>query len=147
MTSRIRIAAGAALLTAAMTMPALANDAEKAIAYRQAVFKTFGWHMGEFSAMAKGEKPYDAAYAKAAADSMAALGAILAAAFDESTKNAKTKDEIWFEPEAFAAAVKSYQDASVSLAAVAGTGREALGAALRGVGASCKNCHDNFRNK
>lgn len=146
--SRLRFAAAAAAaLTFVTIAPASANDTEKAVAYRQAIFKTFGWHMGQFAAMAKGERDYDAAYAKSAADSMAALGQILGAAFPAGTESRETKSEIWSDPSGFAEAVAAFQKASADFAANAGNGKDAMAGGLRALGGACKGCHDDYRDK
>lgn len=54
--------------------------------------------------------------------------------------------EIWSKPAEFAAAQKMFADKVAPLsAAVKARNAEAVGAAFREVGGSCKNCHDNFR--
>lgn len=54
--------------------------------------------------------------------------------------------EIWTKPAEFAAAQKMFSDrAPKLLAAVKAKDKDAIRSAFREVGASCKNCHDNFR--
>lgn len=53
---------------------------------------------------------------------------------------------VWSDPEGFAAAVEQFKSAAVELNAAAQAGDlEAVAAAARPTGASCKNCHDNYR--
>ena len=139
-----RIAACLAFLTVTVAFSA---HADKAVEYRQAIFKIMGWNIGALSQMAKGDRPYDAAMAQSAADALAALGPIMPGAFDPTTKSKRTLQAIWDEPAKFQAAVDQYADASTALAAVAGDGAEALGGALGALGASCKNCHESFRGR
>jgi cytochrome c556 len=57
--------AGALAVVAIFSTAVIAQTppADRAIQYRQGVLKGMGWHMGVLSAMAKGERPYDAAVA------------------------------------------------------------------------------------
>jgi len=53
---------------------------------------------------------------------------------------------IWEKPEDFAAAHQRLMDASgVLVEAAASQDAAAVGEAVKGLGASCKNCHDTFR--
>lgn len=146
---RVAVAAPLAILISiGAAAPAAADDhSDKAVAYRQAIFKVMGWNIGALSQMAKGERPYDAAAAQQAANALAALGPIMPGAFDPATKSKRTLQAIWDEPAKFQSAVDQYLEASVALAAVAGNGRDAVGGALGALGASCKNCHDSFRGQ
>lgn len=139
-----RAAACLSLLIACAAFPA---HADKAVEYRQAIFKIMGWNIGALSQIAKGDRPYDAAAAQSAADALAALGPIMPGAFDPATKSKRTLQAIWDEPAKFQAAVDQYAEASVALAAVAGDGADAVGGALGALGASCKNCHESFRGR
>ena len=53
---------------------------------------------------------------------------------------------IWDQPEEFASATLKLQETSAALVEAAGTGdAAAVGAAVKEMGGSCKNCHDQFR--
>ncbi|HYE52680.1 MAG TPA: cytochrome c [Azospirillaceae bacterium] len=55
---------------------------------------------------------------------------------------------VWENWDKFSAANKAMADAAPKLAAAADMGdKSAIGAAMKGVGASCSGCHDNFRVK
>lgn len=54
--------------------------------------------------------------------------------------------EIWSKPNEFAAAAKLFEEQTPKLvAAVQSKNVDAVNAALRDLGGSCKNCHDKFR--
>lgn len=144
--TRLRTAiAGLLILTAAGA--AQADDPIKAATdYRQAMFQTFKWQMGQLAAMAKGERDYDPAMAEAAADAMVAHGLLMPAAFPEGSANDEALPVIWSDAAGFAEAVDQFQRAVADLAEAADDSREAMGGGLRAVGASCKNCHDNYRD-
>lgn len=55
-------------------------------------------------------------------------------------------DSIWEDPEGFEAAIAKFQTAASGLNTAAETGEvEAIQAAFKDAGATCKNCHDNYR--
>ena len=147
---RVLTFVAAAAVASAIGITAVAHAGsheEKPVAYRQAIFKIMGWNIGIVAAMAKGEQPYDAEEAAAAANAMAGRGPIMAGAFDESSKSKRTLDAIWEDPEAFQAAIDQYIEASSAFAAAAGSSVDDLRTALGPLGASCKNCHDDFRGR
>lgn len=145
--TRLRTAAIAGLLAFTAAGAAQADDPIKAATeYRQAMFQTFKWQMGQLAAMAKGERAYDAAMAEAAADAMVAHGVLMPAAFPEGSANDEALPEIWTDASGFAEAVDQFQTAVASLSEIADDGREEMAGGLRAVGASCKNCHDNYRD-
>jgi cytochrome c556 len=135
------------------SVPALAQFAkpEDAIKYRQGSLAVMGAHFGRLAAMAQGKIPYDA---KAAADNAAVvefMSKLPWAAFGEGTDqggNTKAKPEIWSDNAKFKDAAEKMQAEVVKLGAAAKTGKlDDLKTAVSATGGSCKNCHDNFRNK
>jgi len=125
------------------------NPAVKA---RQAHMQLYGFNLGALGAMAKGEVEYDAEAAKALAGNFAAL-----AAFDQTaywtpgTSNAELGKEtralpkIWEEGSTAGQINQELAVAAAQLAAVAGDGQAALGAALGAAGKSCGDCHKAYR--
>jgi cytochrome c556 len=110
-----------ALAAAAVSVPAAAQFAkpEDAVKYRQSALSVMGTHFGRLGAMANGRVPFDA----------------------------KAKPEIWKE----AAKFKEHGDKMIAettkLAAAAKVGNiDALKAAFGPAAATCKACHDAFKN-
>jgi cytochrome c556 len=69
---------------------------------------------------------------------------------DETAREAGYDTEalaaIWQEPAAFSEATQKLMDTSAALVEAAGEGDPAtVGAAVKEMGGSCKNCHDQFR--
>ncbi|MEE4207032.1 MAG: cytochrome c [Erythrobacter sp.] len=69
---------------------------------------------------------------------------------DETAREAGYDTEalqaIWQQPEEFAAATVKLQETSAALVeAAAGGDAASVGAAVKEMGGSCKNCHDQFR--
>jgi cytochrome c556 len=143
----------AAWLLCSMSLPVSAQfaKAEDAVKYRQSALFVMGQHFGRLAAMAQGKIPYDA---KAAADNAAlveTMSKLPWAGFGEGTDqggNTKAKPEIWTDNAKFKDAAEKMQSEAVKLSAAAKTGKlEDLKSAVGATGGSCKNCHDNFRNK
>jgi cytochrome c556 len=141
------------LVTACLTLPAQAQfaKAEDAIKYRQSALFVMGQHFTRLAAMAQGKIPFDA---KAAADNAAlveTMSKLPWAAFGEGTDqggNTKAKPEVWTDNAKFKEAAEKMQAEVIKLAVAAKTGKlEDLKTAVGATGGTCKNCHDNFRNK
>jgi len=121
---------------------------EDAIKYRKSALAVMGAHFSRVAAMAGGRAPYDA---KAAADNAAiaeAMSKLPWAAFPEGSDkgDTKAKPEIWSDKARFAESAEKMQAelTKLSVAARAGT-LDALKPAVSSAAATCKNCHDNFR--
>ncbi|RYF65489.1 MAG: cytochrome c [Comamonadaceae bacterium] len=135
---------------AALSVPAAAQFAkpEDAIKYRQSALFVMGQHFGRLGAMANGRVPYDAAAAAANADIVVEMGKLPWAGFTPGSEGGKAKPEIWKEQAKFKDLSEKMQAETVKLAAAAKAGNlDALKAAFGPTGASCKACHDSFRNQ
>jgi len=124
--------------------------ADRAIQYRQGVFKAMGWHMGVLGSMAKGERPYDAATAARSAKFVSELSAMPWDGFGPGTESGaptKAKPEIWKEQAKFKQLQDALQVETGKLAAAAGGGLDSLKGAVGATGKACSNCHDDFRAK
>ena len=140
-------------MSACLSFPAQAQfaKAEDAIKYRQSALFVMGQHFTRLAAMAQGKIPFDA---KAAADNAAVVETMSTlpwAAFGEGTDqggNTKAKSEVWTENAKFKEAAEKMQAEVIKLSAATKTGKlEDLKSAVGATGGTCKNCHDNFRNK
>ena len=134
---------------------ALAQDAlapEEAHEFRETHMKIYGRNLGVLGGMAKGEAPYDAASAQAAAD------AILANATSDDwvimwpegsatgeVPNSRALPAIWENPDDFGASHQALIEAATAMQAAAGTDLASLQAAMGGVGGSCGGCHEDYR--
>jgi cytochrome c556 len=143
----------AAWLLCSISLPVSAQfaKAEDAVKYRQSALFVMGQHFGRLAAMAQGKIPYDA---KAAADNAAVVEAMSKlpwAAFGEGTDmaaNTKAKPEVWSDNAKFKEAADKMMAEVGKLNAAAKTGKlDDLKGAVTATGGTCKNCHDNFRNK
>ena len=131
-----------------ISTPVIADTTpEDAKDYRVAIMTTLRGHIGATSMMVRGlvdDHGQLADHAAGLANGVAELKHIFqeGSIVDES----EALPVIWEQPEKFAAAIKKSEDATVAFkAAVAGGDSEAIGAAFRNVGMSCRGCHDDFR--
>jgi cytochrome c556 len=138
----------AAAIAALHAVPAAAQFAkvEDAIKYRKASFTVVGNHMGRLSAMAKGDKPFDAAAAQNSARIIESVSRLPWEAFvpNSATGDTRLKPEGLSNAADFKAAADKMQGETAKLVAAAGS-LDTLRTQLGAVGASCKGCHDKFR--
>ncbi len=143
--------ASLALAAAAVSLsaPALAQFAtpQDAIKHRQSTLKEMQQNFGRVAGMANGRFPFDAAEAAGKSQKAADLIKLPWTGFGPGTEGGKAKPEIWKEQVKF----KELADNTVvemgKLAAVSKTGNlESIKASVGTTAASCKACHDAFRN-
>ena len=138
----------AALAAVSFTAPAFA-DGEGEIKYRKAVMSSIGGHMKGIVGILKNQTANKAHLATHTAG-MAELARITSSIFPEGSDFGETEalPAVWDKPADFAKAVKMFQDSADALNLAAKSGDMALvGQAFGGLGKSCKNCHENFREK
>jgi len=151
MIGRTATCLGAAALVTGMLLaaPAMAQFAktEDAIKYRQSAFTVMGNHMGRLAAMAKGERPYDAAAAQNSARIIDTIAKLPWEAFVPGSDQGKTGAK----PELFSnlADVKTLSERlngeTAKLVAAAGD-LDAMRKQVGATGAACKACHEKYRN-
>lgn len=121
---------------------------------RQSFMQVYAFNLGILGAMAKGEKPYDADMASAAANNLLAAskmsnGAMWPAGSDLGADGLEgvtwAKPEIWTTYPEIGEKGKALTEALTSMAAVAGDGLDAVRGNMGGVGDGCKGCHESFR--
>lgn len=148
---RLLAAAAAASLILAGAVSAQDGPFAMEIKARQGIMAYRAVQLGTLGAMAKGEVPYEAAAAQKAADNlMAALTIDASMLFPPGSDNAanpasRTLAALWAEGSGIGDKAKAMGDAATALQAAAGTGLDAMTAALDPVGAACTACHKAFR--
>lgn len=144
-------AALALTLCTAAALPAAAQfqKPEDAVKYRQAAYTVMAAHFGRIGAMVQGKVPYDPAAAAANADIVVQMSKLPFAGFVEGThgtEKGRPKPIVWTERAKFDAAAKKMQDEVAKLPAAARSNDPAqLKTAFTAAAASCKSCHDDFR--
>ncbi|MFW5680465.1 MAG: c-type cytochrome, partial [Pseudomonadota bacterium] len=139
------------LVGAAVAAPAWAQAApDKAIEYRQQVYKTLGANLTAIALNLRQEVSF-AENIPAHADALAAVIPLVAGATEQNTAGqgsaqTEAKPEIWDEWDEFVELAEDSEAAVMELANVADSGdMQAIGAQLQATAASCKACHDRFR--
>jgi cytochrome c556 len=139
------------MLAAAAAAPASAQFArpEDAVRYRQGALYVLSQHFTRIGAMVNGRAPYDARAAIENAEVVAALAKLPAAGFGAGTEHLspKAKPEIWTEQRRFKEQSDKMVTESARLLAAARTNNlDQLKAAYLATAATCKSCHDGYRN-
>ena len=119
---------------------------EDAVDYRQSVFTIMANHMGRLSAMVRGQVAFDAAKAQESARLIEQMAKMPWEAFPIGSNIAmsKLKGDPWKD----AAQFRQHQDKLIAETAKlvpAAASVDSLRAQIGAVGASCKACHDSFR--
>lgn len=149
MMNRLASFALAAACTA-MSLPAAAQFAkpDDAIKYRQGALFVMSQHFARLGAMANGRVPYDAAVAAANAEVVANMATLPWAAFGPGTEGGKARPDVWKEDAKFKERQEKLIAETGKLVTAAKAGNlDALKAQFGPTAASCKACHDSFRNQ
>ena len=135
------------------TAPAVASDsAAEAVEARQTLFKEMGSSMRALGGVARGTVEPDKAVMLRHAQRVTANSRQIAAAFNTDTRRSGLETEarpaIWTSRSDFNAKARALTTASVRLNSAIDSGdMGAFRSALGGVGQSCKDCHDTYRDE
>lgn len=124
------------------------SKTEDAVNYRQSSFKLLSHHVGALTPVVRGQAPFDAAKVQEEVALIKTLSDLPWKAFGEGRQGGKARDGVWSDNAKFKQLTVNFQGEVDKLVAAAQTGelgqvRTAFGA----MGASCKACHDSFRNR
>lgn len=151
MIARTGIALGAVALLSGtlLATPAMAQfaKAEDAIKYRQSAFTVMVNHMGRLAAMAKGERPFDAAAAQDSARIIDTMAKLPWEGFVPGSDKGKTgaKPELFQNMADVKALSERLNGETAKLVSAAGS-LDTLRPQVGATGAACKACHDKYRN-
>jgi len=124
------------------------QKAEDAIKYRQSAFTVMANSFGKISAVVKGEAPYNKDEVARNAAIVAMMSTLPWQAFGPGTEGGKAESDIWSNNTKFKAASEKMQLAVADLNKAAQSGDlDSIKKAFGVAGASCKNCHDDFKKK
>ena len=144
----IGLALGATVAQAQGLAPAKPEDALK---YRKAAMTLIGAHFGALGAMARGDRPFDAAVATANAQVMEMASKLpfeaMFVAGTHDNANTTAKGNIVTDKDKFLAGAKRMQDEVVKLVAAAKTDQAGLRTQFGAVGQTCKACHTDYRTQ
>ncbi|WP_299725590.1 cytochrome c [uncultured Tateyamaria sp.] len=143
------------LVAASLAAPVFADGhaaaLEAATKARKANMSTIGYHTGILGAMAKGDTPYDAAVATAAAENLSAAASMnrivlwIEGSEQGAVPGSRAKTEIWSDAAGFEEDAVALETAAAAMVAAAGTDLDSLRAAMGAVGAACGDCHKAYR--
>ncbi|MDX3906750.1 MAG: cytochrome c [Pigmentiphaga sp.] len=148
----LRALAVACVAAAPMLLPATAaaqfDKPEDAVKYRQSVLTVMSNHFGRIAPVVRGQQPYDAAQVRADVAIVSMMSKLPWSAFAPGTESKGARPAVWSDNAKFKQASERLEGDVAKLVAAAETGDLAqVRAAYGAVGASCKACHDNFRNR
>jgi cytochrome c556 len=144
--------AGAQTPPAAGAAAAGPTPAERAIEYRQAVFKIVSGNFGPLSQVAQGKAEFKAETVARQASRLAQIATFIVDAHPDISREGKTRalPGVWTNSKEFDQIATDFAAHAKSLAEVAenssSAGDEFKGAVAT-VGNDCKSCHDKFRSK
>jgi cytochrome c556 len=136
------------LLLAIGSAQAQFQKPEDAVKYRQSALFVMAQHFGRIGAMANGKVPFDAKVVQENAAIVATMSKLPWSGFGPETEElkSKAKPEIWMETDKFRAAANKAVTAVAALDAAAKTGSlDAVKKSFGEAAASCKACHDAYR--
>lgn len=122
---------------------------DDAIKYRKSALFVMQQHFARLGAMVNGKVPFNAKQAAEDAAIAESMSKLPWAAFGEGTDmgDTKARAEIWMEKDKFKSGADKLQLEMGKLAAASKTGNlDAIKKAFQTTGASCKSCHDAFRD-
>ncbi len=148
-----KVLAGLAFATIAFTGSVSAQDAPfaKEIKARQGLMVYRALNVGVLGAMAKEEVEYNAEAAQKAADAIVASGQLdvsmlyLPGSSNAENPDSTVKPELFTEDVGIGAKAADFTAAAEAMQAAAGTGLDALKAAMGPLGKSCSGCHEVAR--
>ncbi len=149
---RALAAMGLALTLAGAAQPGLADDFDKELKARKSLMQVYAFNIGILGAMAKGEMPYDAEIAEAAASNLHAAVSMRNPTMwpegsdaDALGDKTRAKPEMWSTYPKVAEKSKAMKEAAAKMASMAGDGLDAVRANMKSLGEGCKGCHEPFR--
>ncbi len=142
---------GAATMALSMPVAAQFQKPEDALKYRQSALSVMGTHFSRLGLMANGRVPFDARLAQENAAIVETMSKLPWAGFgpetERITSGTKARPDIWMDNAKFKQASENMMAEVVKLNAAAKTGNlDQVRAAFGSTAASCKACHDAFRN-
>ncbi len=128
------------------------TPAERAIEYRQAIYKIVAGNFGPLSQVAQGKAEFKAENATKQATRLAQIATFIGDAYPDISKEGKTRalPAIWTNAKDFDPLVQNFVTHTKTLADVTENSSSAgdeFKSAVTAVANDCKACHDKFRAK
>jgi len=141
----------AAALIAGSVAVASAQEFKGQIGARQGIMRLNGLAMGTLAGMARGQMPYDAEKAQAAADLLVGSSQVSQSLMwpqgsdSDSVEGTRALPAIWGNYDDVFAKWEAFGKAAAAFQTVAASGQEALGPGLQSIGGACSACHDDYQ--
>ena len=141
--------AAAALLSATVALAESPFDG--AVVARKSVMQLRAFNIGQLAGMAKGDLPYDATAAQAAADNIVMMAGINMMAMwppgsdNGSITGTNALPAIWADGSDIGDKGKALIAAAAAMQMAAGTDLAALQGAMAALGGACGGCHKEYR--
>lgn len=149
--SRTIVALLTALLMTVSTAASADERAQAAAETRQGLLKVVVSYFGPIVAMARQQMPYDGELVQANAEKIATLLPMIPDVFRANTSEydleTEALDVIWENTDDFNAKAMAATEKAAALATAAADGQGPAMQAFGELGASCKACHDNYRQQ
>jgi cytochrome c556 len=145
------IALGLAALMLTAGVAAAQDAVDAAVKARKGQFEVMAQSIGILGGMARGNVPYSAEAANAAAANIVTVSKLNQSSFwpagshNGTLKNTRAQPNIFENVADFTAKWETLGKRATALQAVAGNGLEALRPAIGGVGGACQDCHEKYR--
>lgn len=145
------LAAAAAILALSAAVQAEDAPFTSQIKARQGLMELNALNIGVLAGMAKGETPYDAEKAKAAADALVGVYNLdLPMLWPQGSDNSANPathalPAIWAEGSDIGTKVENWGKAATAMQAAAGKDLDSLKGAMNDLGGACGACHKAFR--
>lgn len=121
---------------------------DDAIAYRQSALTLIASHFGRMAPVMKGQADFNADQIKANVAVLKTLSTLPWPAFGEGMQGGNARPEVWSDAQGFKQAQDKFKAGVEQLSAAADTGDLArVRAAFGDTAATCKACHDSYRQK
>ena len=127
-----------------------ASAQEEPQAVRQNLMKGIGQSMGALGAIAKGEKPYDAAVVQTALETISTNSKAFPDQLPAGTETgleSEAAPAIWENMADFRAKSDKLADEADTLLAAMPADQAAVGGAMKTLGSTCGDCHETYRLK
>jgi cytochrome c556 len=128
------------------------TPAERAIEYRQAVYKVVQGNFAPLAQVAQGKAEFKSEAANKQASRLAQIATFVGDAYPDISKEGKTRalPAVWSNRKEFDQLLQDFAAHTRTLAEVvenSSSAGEELKAAVAAVGNDCKGCHEKFRSK
>ena len=138
---------GVALLGLATLASTGALGSEGDVDYRHYSMEAIGGHMQAIVKILRQEVPHSE-HLSLHANAIADMARIAPDLFPEGSQGREALPAIWEQPEDFAERLDDFHSAAEAFKKAAASGDPAMiGSAIGGLGQSCKDCHDSYREE